>query len=91
MTALLCDYGRTLENLSMSGLGIVMFCQGWQNKASRATDGTLKPVTPKQSHTFSDILRFSYVRTSERSRAVMVQFVLYKTMCNFFKKLRFFS
>ena len=42
-----------------------MFCHGWQNKASRATDGSLNAghVTPRKSN--STHLDFSYFRTME--------------------------
>ena len=48
----------------------VMFCHGWQNKASRATDGSLNAghVTPRKSN--SDTLRlflFSYNGTKINS------------------------
>ena len=51
-------------------LHIVMFCHGWQNKASRATDGSLNAghVTPRKSN--SDTLRlflFSYNGTKINS------------------------
>ena len=42
----------------------VMFCHGWQNKASRAMEGSLNAGHVTFKITFSSILRFSYVCTS---------------------------
>ena len=56
-----------------------MFCHGWQNKASRAMDGSLNAVyvTPRKSN--SGILSFSYFRTTEQNKFGFVQFDIPKT------------
>ena len=64
---------KKIRKSSYACLSPVMFCHGWQNKASRAMDGSLNAVHVNIFSSESGIARFSYFRTPEQGSPGFVQ------------------